>query len=65
VFTIGKSILDRSCCTDVGGLCYRYDGGGHEAAGTCQVAHEDAERTLEELIAKINSDEEVEATVGE
>jgi nanoRNase/pAp phosphatase (c-di-AMP/oligoRNAs hydrolase) len=57
VFTIGKSILDRSCRTDVGELCFRYEGGGHHAAGTCQVAHEDASRVLEELITQINMDE--------
>ena len=56
VFTIGKSILDRSCTTDVGNLCLKYGGGGHEAAGTCQVAHDDAERVLGELIDKINHD---------
>jgi nanoRNase/pAp phosphatase (c-di-AMP/oligoRNAs hydrolase) len=56
VFTIGKSIFDRSCKTDVGELCLQYGGGGHEAAGTCQVAHEDADRVQQELIAKINSE---------
>lgn len=56
VFTIGKSILDRTCGTDVGELCFRYGGGGHEAAGTCQVDHDDAERVLQELISQINSD---------
>jgi nanoRNase/pAp phosphatase (c-di-AMP/oligoRNAs hydrolase) len=33
-----------------------YGGGGHEAAGTCQVSNEDAERVRGELIAKINAD---------
>lgn len=56
VFTIGKSILDRSCSTDVGQLCLKYHGGGHQAAGTCQVAHEDAERVLDELIQQITAD---------
>jgi nanoRNase/pAp phosphatase (c-di-AMP/oligoRNAs hydrolase) len=56
VFTIGKSILDRSCTTDVGDLCLRYNGGGHVAAGTCQVPHEDAERVQLELIERINAD---------
>ncbi|QEG40501.1 exopolyphosphatase [Roseimaritima ulvae] len=56
VFTIGKSIFDRSCSTDVGELCLQYGGGGHEAAGTCQVAHEDADRVEQELIDKINHD---------
>jgi nanoRNase/pAp phosphatase (c-di-AMP/oligoRNAs hydrolase) len=56
VFATGKSILDRSSQTDVGGLMLQYGGGGHHAAGTCQVANEDAERVLGELIAKINAD---------
>jgi nanoRNase/pAp phosphatase (c-di-AMP/oligoRNAs hydrolase) len=33
-----------------------YGGGGHDAAGTCQVPNEDADRVLGELIAKINAD---------
>jgi nanoRNase/pAp phosphatase (c-di-AMP/oligoRNAs hydrolase) len=64
VFTIGKSILDRSCRTDVGELCYRYGGGGHQAAGTCQVEHEDAVRVLNELITKINADEGITADLA-
>lgn len=56
VFTIGKSILDRSCTTDVGELCLKYGGGGHEAAGTCQVEHEEAESILNEIIQRINAD---------
>ena len=64
VFTIGKSILDRSCRTDVGELCYRYGGGGHQAAGTCQVEHEDSRRVLSELITKINADEGIAADLA-
>ena len=56
VFTIGKSILDRSCATDIGDLCLKYNGGGHAAAGTCQVSHEDAVRVQQELIERINAD---------
>jgi len=50
------SILDRSSRTNVGELMLAYGGGGHEAAGTCQVANEDAERVLGELVARINAD---------
>lgn len=64
VFTIGKSILDRSCKTDVGELCHRYGGGGHEAAGTCQVAHEDAQRVLAELVSEIQANERSETTLA-
>jgi nanoRNase/pAp phosphatase (c-di-AMP/oligoRNAs hydrolase) len=56
VFAVGKSILDRSSRTDVGELMLQYGGGGHEAAGTCQVANDDAERVLGELLRKINAD---------
>jgi len=56
VFATGKSILDRGSQTNVGELMLTYGGGGHEAAGTCQVANEDAARVLDELITKINAD---------
>ena len=53
---IGKSIFDRSSRTNVGELCLAYGGGGHAAAGTCQVDINDADRVLGELIARINAD---------
>ena len=56
VFATGKSILDRSSKTNVGELMLQYGGGGHHAAGTCQVANDQAETTLQALIAKINAD---------
>jgi nanoRNase/pAp phosphatase (c-di-AMP/oligoRNAs hydrolase) len=57
VFAIGKSIFDRRCTTDVGALCLRYGGGGHRAAGTCQVEHSMADRVLAELIDAAHRDE--------
>jgi nanoRNase/pAp phosphatase (c-di-AMP/oligoRNAs hydrolase) len=54
VIAVGKSILDRTSPVDVGALMLRYGGGGHHAAGTCQVSHQDAERTLTEIAAAIN-----------
>ncbi|MEO5368202.1 MAG: exopolyphosphatase [Magnetococcus sp. WYHC-3] len=56
VFAIGKSILNRTSKTHVGKLCLSYNGGGHEAAGTCQVENLKAEAVLEDLIKKINKD---------
>lgn len=56
VFATGKSILDRSSRTDIGSLMLDYDGGGHEAAGTCQVANEKAAEILATLIDRINQD---------
>ena len=56
VFATGKSIIDRGSRTNVGELMLSYGGGGHEAAGTCQVANEDADRVLGELVGRITSD---------
>ncbi len=56
VFAIGKSIVNRNSKTNIGELCLKYGGGGHKAAGTCQVPNEDAERVLEELIEIITND---------
>ncbi len=56
VFATGKSIFDRSSKTNVGELMLQYGGGGHQAAGTCQVANDQAETVLNELIAQINQD---------
>lgn len=56
VFATGKSILDRSSRTNVGELMLAYGGGGHQAAGTCQVDNAQADNTLRALIARINAD---------
>lgn len=56
VFAIGKSILDRSSFTNVGDLCLRYGGGGHLAAGTCQVDNNKCEQIRVELIQQITTD---------
>ena len=56
VLACGKSILDRSSETNVGELMLSYGGGGHMAAGTCQVDNEKADITLRRLIKKINAD---------
>jgi nanoRNase/pAp phosphatase (c-di-AMP/oligoRNAs hydrolase) len=56
VFATGKSIIDRGSRTNVGELMLAYGGGGHEAAGTCQIANEDAARVLGELVERINRD---------
>ncbi len=53
VFAIGKSILNRTSKTHIGRLCLEYGGGGHEAAGTCQVENLRSEELLNELIEKI------------
>lgn len=56
VFATGKSILDRSSKTDIGELMLKYGGGGHHAAGTCQISNMQAEDVLQELREQINQD---------
>ena len=56
VFATGKSILNRDSKTNIGELMLSYGGGGHHAAGTCQIANDKADEVLKELIAKINQD---------
>lgn len=56
VLAVGKSILNKTSKTHVGKLCLSYGGGGHEAAGTCQIDNLKADEVLAEVIGKINKD---------
>lgn len=53
VFAVGRSILDRSSQVDIGALMLAHGGGGHEAAGTCQVDNARAEQVLDDLVRTI------------
>jgi len=55
VFAVGRSILDRSSRLDIGALMLANGGGGHEAAGTCQVENDRAGSVLRELIETITT----------
>lgn len=56
VLAMGKSIFSRTSKTNIGELALGYGGGGHAAAGTCQVGNDRAETVMKELIQKITSD---------
>ncbi|MFC3226092.1 exopolyphosphatase [Marinibaculum pumilum] len=56
VFAVGKSILDRSSRTNIGALMLEFGGGGHAAAGTCQVANDRADDVEKTLVARITAD---------
>ncbi|MDR2326901.1 MAG: exopolyphosphatase [Acidovorax sp.] len=64
VLATGKSILDRGCTTNVGELMLEYGGGGHLAAGTCQVACEQADQVLATLVQRITSEHRQAAIAG-
>ena len=53
VFTIGKSIFNKSSKVNIGALMLEYLGGGHENAGTCQIQNEKSEDILKEITGKL------------
>lgn len=55
VYTVGKSIFDRSNPVNVGELMLKYGGGGHRAAGTCQGPNETADELKDTLIGEITA----------
>lgn len=55
VFACGHSIIHKTAGTDIGELMLQYGGGGHKAAGTCQVPYADADATLAELVATMKA----------
>ena len=58
VLAVGKSIVDRTSPVDVGAVCLAHGGGGHVAAGTCQVPHADAERAIAEVVDAVSAERE-------
>ena len=64
VLAVGKSNLDRCSAADIGAVMLRYGGGGHVAAGTCQVPHDAAERVINEVVAAVGSQREYAAPAG-
>ena len=51
--TIGHSILNRTCKTDIGRLCSDFGGGGHKGAGACTLAPAAADGKLKEIIQRL------------
>jgi nanoRNase/pAp phosphatase (c-di-AMP/oligoRNAs hydrolase) len=55
VLAAGTSIIDRSAAVNIGELMLAFGGGGHRNAGTCQVAHDDADRDLTTIVDAANA----------
>ena len=53
VFTVGHSILNRTCKVNVGSLMLQYGGGGHPQVGTCQVDTPLADAAFTKLAAAL------------
>lgn len=59
VLAMGKSILNRTNPVDIGALCLKHGGGGHPAAGTCQIPAMDADALVPGIVQEL--DETLEA----
>jgi len=49
-FSVGKSIINPTSTINIGEVMLRYGGGGHRAAGACQVESGQADQVYQELI---------------
>jgi hypothetical protein len=54
VLAVGKSILNRTNPFEVGQLMLKHGGGGHSAAGTCQIPSDDADALLPAIVESLN-----------
>jgi nanoRNase/pAp phosphatase (c-di-AMP/oligoRNAs hydrolase) len=53
VITAGYSIINKTATVDIGSLMLKYGGGGHRTVGTCQVAFEETDKIIGEILAAI------------
>ena len=65
VIAVGKSILNRTNPVDVGKVMLKYGGGGHAAAGTCQIPSERADGLVPEIVDALNQSIEMSDVVRE
>jgi nanoRNase/pAp phosphatase (c-di-AMP/oligoRNAs hydrolase) len=54
VVAVGKSILNRTNPVDVGQLMLQFGGGGHPAAGTCQIPTLEADELVPQIVETLN-----------
>ena len=53
---VGHSIINRTSKTNVGKLVLKHGGGGHHSVGTCQVAYEDCDKIVAEMIEQMKQE---------
>jgi len=54
---MGKSIFNKTSRVNIGEITLGFKGGGHQGAGTCQVAKDKADETLEKILQRIREAE--------
>jgi len=53
VLSVGRSIFNKTSMVNIGELMLEHGGGGHEAAGTCQVGNDQADTVAAELVDRL------------
>ena len=48
--SIARSIINKNSNVNIGNLCLKYGGGGHAAAGTCQIDNDKVDAELPGII---------------
>jgi hypothetical protein len=48
--TMGHSIINRTCTTDIGRLCSDFGGGGHRGAGGCTLTPKEADQSIGDIV---------------
>lgn len=64
VMAMGKSILNRSNPVDIGGLCLEHGGGGHAAAGTCQVPSDATDELVPAVVEALDQKIDLESVMS-
>ncbi|MEI6558101.1 MAG: exopolyphosphatase [Rhodospirillaceae bacterium] len=54
VLAVGKSIVNRRSLAHIGSIMIEFGGGGHDAAGSCQVEDSKTIATLEKVVKRLN-----------
>lgn len=54
VVAMGKSILNRTNPADIGAICLEHGGGGHAAAGTCQIPASEADELVPSIVSALD-----------
>ena len=55
IISVGHSIINRTSTVNVGSMVLKYGGGGHKQVGTCQVAYDEVDRVVNEMLQIINA----------
>ena len=59
ILSLGQNIFNRKCKINLGTLAAKYDGGGHQGAGSCSFHINDSEKKIAEIIEILKKNEDI------